>query len=175
MLFHISMLFPSYLCLPPHVSPPIILLTVILSFSRLSGVWQRGRWPPLSAEEVGTSPSILPVTSAVKNVVILVTCRVVFCHDKPETWATVTFEWVVCATARGLCLKQGLWFSCSWTLTFLDPARRNEWDFVPQLNENSFGPPHDDDAAAWILWGCVAFFKFHLPTLQPRWYQMTTF
>lgn len=58
--------FISYLCLSPRVSSPspsITLFIVILSFSRLSGVWQWGRWPPFSVEEVGTDAlvSILPV------------------------------------------------------------------------------------------------------------------
>lgn len=100
------------------------------------------------------------------RLVILVTCMMVFWHDKSETWARMTFEWVVCTTARVLCLKQGWWFSCSRPLTFLDPAQMNEGDFVPSLNKNSSGPPHDD--AAWFLWGCMAFFKFHIPTLPPH-------
>lgn len=90
-----------------------------------------------------------------------------FWHHRPETWTLVAFEWVVCTTARVLCLKQGLWLSCSWPLTCLDPAQMNGWDFVPPLDENSLSvPPHDD--AALILWGHIGFFKFHVAALKPH-------
>lgn len=99
---------------------------IVMSFSGLSGVWQWGRWPPLSGEEVGHTSfiAIFPVCDFSSE-----KCgHLSHMSGGNLTWKTRNVGhgdiWMtgLHTTAR-MCLKQSLWFSSSWPLTCLDPAQ----------------------------------------------------